>query len=69
MKREEIRNTDKKEMKPAKRQLLRDPNIQPTNDVISEALGDAYSAYLQFISHLEGHGVQLEWRYYTDGKA
>lgn len=69
MDREEIRYTNKKETKPTKRQLLRDSNIQPTSDVISEALGDAYSAYLQFVGQLEGRDIQLQWRYYTDGKA
>jgi len=52
-----------------KHQLLRDPNVQPTKEVISEALGEAYTAYVQFVCRLENHEVQLEWRYYTDGKA
>ena len=52
-----------------KHQLLRDPNVQPTKEVLSEALGEAYAAYVQFVSRLENHEIQLEWRYYTDGKA
>lgn len=57
-------------MKPARQQLLRDPDIQPTADVLSAALGlAAYHAYVRFVDGLAGHGIQLEWRYYTDGKA
>ena len=53
----------------ADKQLLRDPNIQPTNDVISAALGEQYAAYSQFIGMLAGFDVTPQWRYYNDGKA
>ena len=56
-------------MDTAGRQMLRDPGIQPTNDVIAMALGEANDAYLKFISLLAGMDIRLEWRYYTDGKA
>jgi len=58
-----------KSMKSPNQQLLRNPDIQPTGDVISAALGEAYDAYTKFVSELERHEIQLEWRYYTDGKA
>ena len=50
-------------------QLLRNPDIQPTSDVIAEALGESYDAYSKFVSEIESRGIQLEWRYYIDGKA
>lgn len=50
-------------------QLLRDPDIQPTSDVIKNALGDANNAYIRFIDELANHNIDLEWRYYYDGKA
>ena len=56
-------------MDTAGRQMLRDPGIQPTDDVIAMALGEANDAYLKFISLLVGMDIRLEWRYYTDGKA
>lgn len=56
-------------METDKKQLLRNPDIQPTSDVIAEALGDANDAYAKFIKELEKHDIQLEWRYYIDGKA
>lgn len=56
-------------MDTAGRQMLRDPGIQPTDDVIAMALGEANDAYLKFISLLAGMDIRLEWRYYTDGKA
>lgn len=56
-------------MSAANEQLLRDPDIQPTSDVIKKVLGDANSAYIRFTDELASHNVQLEWRYYSDGKA
>lgn len=53
-----------------RQQLLRDPNIQPTDEVIAEGLGGANSAYVKFIDGLKAFGVSLmDWRYYNDGKA
>lgn len=56
-------------MKSTRQQLLRSPDIQPTSDVIAEALGEANNAYVKFLSELANNGIQLQWRYYTDGKA
>ena len=56
-------------MKSTKQQLLRNPDIQPTNDVVAKALGEANNAYMKFVNELASHDLQLEWRYYTDGKA
>ena len=50
-------------------QLLRDPNIEPTSKVIAEGLGAASKAYTKFIEGLQSHDVQVDWRYYNDGKA
>lgn len=52
-----------------KKQLLRNPDIQPTPDVIAMALGEANNTYVKFVDELVNHNIQLEWRYYTDGKA
>jgi hypothetical protein len=49
--------------------MLRNPDIQPTEDVIANALGDANDAYVMFINKLPEHDIQLEWRYYTDGNS
>jgi hypothetical protein len=56
-------------MLPVNMQLLRDPAIVPSSDVISDALKEAYNAYMKFVSELENHDVHMDWRYYTDGKA
>lgn len=56
-------------MNSTSQQLLRDPNIKPTGDVIADALGEANNAYGKFLNELPSHDIQLEWRYYTDGKA
>jgi len=56
-------------MKSAGQLLLRNPDIQPTDAVIAEALGEANNAYMKFVSELASHDIQFEWRYYTDGKA
>ena len=51
------------------RQLLRDPDTEPTSEVISDGLGAANSTYTEFIEGLKNCGIQVEWRYYTDGNA
>ena len=51
-------------------QLLRDPNIEPTSEVIAEGLGAAFEPYSVFISELGKYGITLmNWRFYNDGKA
>ena len=52
------------------RQLLRDPGVPPTNEIIADALGAAYKAYVKFLEELETYGITLmDWRYYNDGKS
>lgn len=65
----ENKKSETEAMKLTKQQLLRNPSIQPTNSVIAEALLEANDAYIKFVSELAGHDIQLDWRYYTDGKA
>ncbi len=50
-------------------QVLRNPDIQPSSDVIAKALGESNNAYIKFINELPSHDIHLEWRYYNDGKA
>jgi hypothetical protein len=50
-------------------QLLRDSSIEPTKEVIAEGLGAANGAYTKFIEGLENYDIQMNWRYYNDGKA
>jgi len=50
-------------------QLLRDPAVEPTSELIAEGLGAANGAYVRFIEGLESHNVELTWRFYNDGKA
>ncbi len=56
-------------MKTTKEQLLRNPDIQPSSDVIAKALKEADNTYIKFINELIKHNIEIEWRYYTDGKA
>ena len=53
----------------AAQQLLRDPEVSPTGEVLASALGDSYAAYEEFIDTLGRFDVEAEWRYYSDGKA
>lgn len=56
-------------MKSSDKQLLRNPDIQPTSEIKAEALQDANDSYIRFLNELENQDIDLEWRYYTDGKA
>lgn len=51
-------------------QLLRNPDIKPTNQVIAKGLGEANNTYIRFVNDLKKYGISLmEWRYYNDSKA
>lgn len=57
-------------MNKEQKQLLRDANINPTNEIIADGLGIAYDTYIKFIDGLEHNDITLmDWRYYNDGKA
>ena len=56
-------------MKTNTEQMLRNPDMEPSSDVIAKALGESNSAYIKFINELASHDIHLEWRYYNDGKA
>ena len=56
-------------MEKTKQQLFRNPDIYPSEDAIAEALKEAIQAFHLFTSKLEKHQIELEWRYYTDGKS
>lgn len=52
------------------KQLLKDPNIQPTEELIAQGLGKASTVFVKFIEDLNQYGITLmDWRYYNDGKA
>jgi len=57
------------DMRSTKGQLLRNPDIEPSSDVIAKGLGEANNAYIKFINELTSQDIHLEWRYYNDGKA
>jgi hypothetical protein len=52
-------------------QLLRDPGIEPTSEIIAAGLGAAYEPYMKFVQELaDRYGITLmDWRFYNDGKA
>ena len=50
-------------------QLFRDENIKPAGKNIAESIGLAKNAYESFTQELKNHDIQMDWRYYNDGKA
>lgn len=50
-------------------QLLRDPNIQPTDEALSTALGGSFAVWRLLNDKLSECEISVEWRYYNDGKA
>lgn len=52
------------------KQLLRNPDIEPTAEIIAAGLGAANTAYITFTEKLKEYDVSLmDWRFYNDGKA
>jgi hypothetical protein len=57
-------------MNNTQKQLLRDPDIIPTDEIIAEGLGIANDTYTKFIDDLSRYDISLmDWRYYNDGKS
>ena len=54
------KKTEIEDIRSNKKQLLRDPVIEPSSDVIAEALGESNNAYIKFISELASHDIHLE---------
>ncbi|MDR1698049.1 MAG: DUF3788 domain-containing protein [Erysipelotrichaceae bacterium] len=50
-------------------QLLKDPKIFPSVEVIAKALGPVNEAFLDLLKNMAALNVVYEWRYYQDGKA
>lgn len=50
-------------------QLLRNPDIAPTAEVIAQTLGEANNAYIKFIDELARLDIRVEWHYYSDVKS
>ena len=52
-------------------QLLKDPEISPTKEVLKMVLGEKYPVFREFMNTAESEELKLkpEWRYYKDGKA
>jgi len=50
-------------------QMLRNPDIEPSDEVIKKALGASYGAYIKFTDGLKDHSIHTDWRYYGDGGA
>ena len=52
-------------------QLLKDPEIVPTKEVLEKVLGEKYPVFSEFMNTAESDDLKLipEWRYYKDGKA
>jgi len=49
--------------------LLREPNLQPTKEVLKTALGGSYPLFDELMGILATVNVVPEWNYYRDGKA
>lgn len=51
--------------------LLKDPQVLPTPEVLSGALGSSYPAYEELVATVcsPSYAIEVNWHYYNDGKA
>lgn len=49
--------------------ILNDPLIEPTLDVLRNALGSNFGNYQTLLELIEKYALAAEWRYYKDGKS
>ena len=52
-----------------RQQLLRDPEVQVTEELILSELQATGKSYQTFVKGLKTHDIELLWHYYNDGKA
>ncbi|MDR2891200.1 MAG: DUF3788 domain-containing protein [Alistipes sp.] len=50
-------------------QLLKERDVVPSDEVLAQALGDVWPVFETFRAMAAELGVEIEWRYYNDGKA
>lgn len=50
-------------------QLLKDPNVTPTEELLAKELGKNYDNFQQYLTTIAKMDITLAWRYYHDGKA
>ena len=50
-------------------QLLRDPGIYPSKEVLASIMGENFQVYTAFIQKLPDLGIDFTWQYYNDGKS
>lgn len=48
---------------------LRDESVYPDESILKSVLENSYSAYIELLKLYDDNGMNLEWRYYKDGKA
>ncbi|HEY6954461.1 MAG TPA: DUF3788 family protein [Flavisolibacter sp.] len=50
---------------------LKEPTVSPSSKVLQTVLGKAFPAYEELIDTItsKDYGMNVEWRYYNDGKA
>ena len=51
------------------KEILSDPSVFPSDEVLAEALRDSYPAYTEFRKRSQECGIEAEWRYYNDSKS
>lgn len=49
--------------------ILNDKYIEPTPDVLKDAMGDTYANYLSLLEIVSKYGITPQWQYYNDGKS
>ena len=49
------------------KELLKDPNTKLTDEFLSAALGNSYTAWKILNGKLPSYDIVLEWRHYRDG--
>lgn len=51
--------------------FLKDPQVLPTPEVLSGALGSSYPAYEELVATIcnPAYAIEANWNYYNDGKA
>lgn len=49
--------------------ILNDLQVEPTQEVLQNTMGENFANYLSLLEIVSKHGLTPEWHYYNDGKS
>jgi hypothetical protein len=59
----------KRKLDPMGKETLKDPMVEPNDNILENALGYMYPLYTEFVKKIVNQDLMPEWNYYNDTKS